>query len=90
MESLIENPTNTITQESKSSIVEILEAVVKGVVSGNVSVKDSEKAIEQVEETITRLDEFLRLKDNLSQKRRSLQDKLGVFNIKNLDRKSVV
>jgi len=81
---------DTITQENRNSINEILQAVVKGVVSGNVSVKDSEKAIEQVEETITRLDEFLRMKDNLSQKRRSLQDKLGIFNIKDLEEKEEI
>ena len=90
MESLIENPSDTITQENKNSIIEILQAVVKGVVSGNVSVKDSEKAIEQVEETITRLDEFLRMKDNLSRKQRSLQDKLGIFNIKDLEQKEEI
>ena len=90
MESLIENPADTITEENKNSIIEILQAVVKGVVSGNVSVKDSEKAIEQLEETITRLDEFLKMKDNLSQKRRSLQDKLSTFNIKDLEEKEEI
>ena len=90
MESLIENPADTITQENKNSIVEIFEAVVKGVVSGNVSVKDSEKAIEQVEETITRLDEFLRMKENLSKRRKILQDKLGIFNIRDLEQKEEI
>ena len=90
MESLIENPADTITQENKDSIIEILQAVVKGVVSGNVSVKDSEKSTEQVEETITRLDEFLRMKENLSQKRRAFEDKLGIFNIKDLEQKEEI
>jgi len=36
-------------------VIEILQATIKSVVAGNVSVKDSQKAVEQIEETINRL-----------------------------------
>ncbi len=87
MNSMIENPLETITQENKNSIIEVLQAVVKGVVAGNVSVKDSQKAAEQIEETINRLDEFLKMKEALSQKRVALENKLGVFDIRILEEK---
>lgn len=87
MERMIENPFDALTQENKNSIITILHAVVKAVVSGNVSVKDSQKAIEQIEETINRLDEFLLLKENLVKKKNDLENKLSVFNYKILEEK---
>lgn len=87
MEIMIENPSEAIIPENKHSIIEVLQAVVKGVVSGNVSVKDSQKAIAQIEETISMLDEFLKMKEAYSQKLVVLENKLGIFNIKSLEEK---
>ena len=62
MEELISDPYEVISIHNKEPVIEILQAAAKSVVAGNVSVKDSDKAIELIEETIDRLDEFLKLK----------------------------
>jgi len=85
MDRLVAEPAETITNENKNAIIEVLQATVKSVVAGNVSVKDSQKAVEQIEETINRLDEFLNLKNNLAKKRNDLESKLTIYNIKDLE-----
>ena len=87
MEDLVINPFHILTQENKNSVVEVLHAVVKGVVAGSVSVKNTAKAVQQIEETINRLDEFLKMKSDISQKRASFENNLGIFNIKELEEK---
>ena len=87
MERLVAEPSEVITSENKNSIIEILQATVKSVVAGNVSVKDSQKAVEQIEETISRLDEFINLKHNLAKKMNEFESKLVIFNIKDLEEK---
>lgn len=87
MEQMIENPYDTITNETKNSVVEVLQAVTKSVSAGSVSVKDTQKAIKQIEETISRLDEFLKLKDGLAHKRNSLEQRLSIFDNKYLEEK---
>jgi hypothetical protein len=87
MEELVVNPSHVFTQENKNSIIEVLHAVVKGVVAGSVSVKDTTKAVQQIEETINRLDEFLKMRSDLSEKRVSFENRLGVFNIRELEEK---
>jgi hypothetical protein len=87
MERLVVEPSETITNENKNMVIEILQATIKSVVAGNVSVKDSQKAVEQIEETINRLDEFIKLKNNLSKKMNDLENRLSIFNIKDLEEK---
>ncbi|HET6458330.1 MAG TPA: hypothetical protein VFG24_05590 [Nitrosopumilaceae archaeon] len=87
MERLVAEPSDVITSENKNAIIEILQATVKSVVAGNVSVKDSQKAAEQIEETITRLDEFISLKHNLAKKMSEFEIKFVIFNIKDLEEK---
>ncbi len=86
MEKMIENPFDSITNETKEAVIEVLQAVIKSVVAGNISVKDTDKSVEQIEETIVRLDEFLKLKNDLLNKRNSLEQKL-LFNSKDLEEK---
>lgn len=85
MEALIAEPSEVIINENKNAIVQILQSVVKGVVSGNVSVKDSQKAVEQIEETIHKLEEFLQMKEKFSQKLALLENSLNVFDVKSLE-----
>lgn len=87
MEQLVENPYDVITNETKSSIIEVLQAVIKPVIAGSISVKDINKSVEQIKDTINRLDEFLKLKDNLENKRNSLEQKILLFNTKDLEEK---
>ncbi len=81
MEDLIKEPYEVITPENKDTIIEILQAVSKSTLAGNLSVKDTEKAVEYVQETITRLDEFLELKKAHLIKITNLQKGLNIFNI---------
>lgn len=87
MDELLANPYEVISPHNKDSIVHILEAVEKSVISGSISVKDSEKSIEQVQETITKLDEFISLKEAYSKKVSALEKDLTVFDIKSLESK---
>jgi len=87
MEQMVENPYDIITNETKSSVIEVLQAVIKSAVAGSVSVKDVNKSVEQIEETINRLDEFLKLKENLAHKRNSLEQKLVILNSKDEEEK---
>lgn len=81
MEELIKEPYQIIAQENKESIIEILQAVSKSTLAGNLSVKDTEKSVEYIQETITRLDEFLELKKAYLTKITNLQKSLNIFNI---------
>jgi chromosome segregation ATPase len=87
MDRLVAEPSEVITNENKNAVIEVLQAVVKSVIAGNVSVKDSQKAVEQIEETISRLDEFINLKNNLAKKTNDLESKLTIFNIKDVEEK---
>ncbi|MDE1764077.1 MAG: hypothetical protein KGH88_07500 [Thaumarchaeota archaeon] len=87
MEEMIADPYEVISSENKEFIIEILQAVTKSVVAGNVSVKDSDRSAELVEETIERLDEFLKLKSAYARKISDLEDKLGVFDAKKIEEK---
>jgi len=87
MERLVAEPSEVITSENKIAITAILQATVKSVVAGNVSVKDSQKAVEQIEETVGRLDEFINLKNSLAKKMNEFESKLVIFNIKELEEK---
>jgi predicted nucleic acid-binding Zn-ribbon protein len=93
MEELIADPYLAISIQNKFVIIEILEAATKSVLAGNISVKDSDKSVQQIEETINRLDEFLSLKEAHSKKLYSLESDLRVFDVallgskeKNLER----
>lgn len=81
MEDLIKEPYDVISQENRGAIVEILQAVSKSTLAGNLSVKDTEKSFEYVQETIMKLDEFIKLKNDYLDNINNLQKGLNVFNI---------
>jgi len=87
MEDLIADPYQAISSQNKSAIIEILEATTKSVIAKNVSVKDYDKSIQQIEETINRLEEFLTLKDAFNKKVSSLESNLQIFNAELLESK---
>lgn len=87
MEELISDPYEVISIHNKEPVIEILQAVAKSVVAGNVSVKDSDKAIELIEETIDKVDEFLKLKAAFTKKISDLEVSLNVFDVKTLEAK---
>lgn len=87
MDDIIANPYEVISPQTKAGIIQILEAVEKSLVAGSISVKDTDKSLEQVQETISRLDEFISLKESYSSKVSALQKDLAVFDIKSLESK---
>jgi DNA repair exonuclease SbcCD ATPase subunit len=87
MEELVEDPYQVISPQNKGTIIQILEAVSKSVVSGAISVKDTDKSLEQIQETISRLDEFIALKESYSTKVSTLEKDLVIFDIKLLESK---
>jgi len=87
MDELVANPYDVISPQNKTGIIQILEAVEKSVVSGSISVKDTDKSLEQIQETISRLDEFISLKEKYSVKVATLEKDLAVFDIKSLESK---
>ena len=87
MDELVSNPYEVISSQNKKTIVQILEAVEKSVLSGSISVRDQDKALEQIQETKTRLDEFIALKEIYSNKITTLEKDLTVFDYKLLESK---
>ncbi|MDE1862502.1 MAG: hypothetical protein KGI33_06285 [Thaumarchaeota archaeon] len=85
MEDLMKDPYQVLSEENKGAIIEILEAVTKSVVAGNVSVKDSDRSTEAVEETIQKLDEFLKLKADHQAKVMEIEHRLKSFDSKKLE-----
>lgn len=87
MDELVSNPYEVISLQNKDTIIQILEAVAKSVSSSSISVKDTDKSLEQIKETISRLDEFITLKESYSNKVSTLEKDLIVFDIKSLESK---
>ncbi|HYL65488.1 MAG TPA: hypothetical protein VET47_00020, partial [Candidatus Limnocylindrales bacterium] len=87
MEELIREPYEAISLQNKDTIIEVLRAVEKSVLSGSISVKDTEKSLEQIEETISLLDEFLAMKETYSNRVIKLEGELTIFDTKLLKSK---
>ncbi len=87
MEDLIADPYRVVLPENRGHIIEILQAAAKSVMAGNVSVKDSERSVELIEETIEHLDEFFLLKAGQAKKKSELESRLGTFDAAALERK---
>lgn len=87
MDELVSDPYEVISPQNKATIIQILEAVTKSVSSGSISVKDTDKSLEQIKETISRLDEFITLKESYSNKVSTLEKDLIIFDIRLLESK---
>jgi hypothetical protein len=57
----------------------------KGIMSGTVSVKETDKSVAQITHLITLLDDFITRKANLQSQHKDLQEKLGIFDSKQLE-----
>jgi predicted nucleic acid-binding Zn-ribbon protein len=87
MEKLLQNPFDAISAENKANIIIILEAAKKGIETGSVSVKDTEKSVIHIEETISTLDNFINKISKFNLKKTELQNQLKIFNINEFERK---
>jgi hypothetical protein len=90
METLAENPFQVLTSSNKDNIVQILYAVRRGVEAGSVSVKDSEKSVNQIDETIVMLDDFISKIEDFLKRKKTLESKLDVFDIEQLKKEESI
>lgn len=84
MEKLVVNPFDVLTPENKNDIIKILSAVRKGVGGGTISVKDPEKSVASIDETIEMLDGFVKEILEFTEKKNNLQKELELFSIHEL------
>src|SRR3989344_4704057 len=84
MEKLVVNPFDILTPGNKNDIIKILSAVRKGVEGGTISVKDPEKSVTNIDETIEMLDGFVKEILEFTDKKNNLQKELELFNIHEL------
>jgi len=87
MEKLIANPFNVLTVSNKDDIIKILSSVRKGIEGGSISVKDPEKSLASIDETIEMLNEFVKEKSGFTEKKDALQRELDSFNTGELKQK---
>ena len=73
---LIEDPFEVLLPKNKDSVILILENVRKGITSGSISVKDTEKSFFQITETEEALDGFIKEVNDFVDKRQNIQDQM--------------
>jgi hypothetical protein len=76
---LIEDPFEVLLSKNRDSIILILENVRKGITSGSISVKDTEKSFSQITETEEALDGFIKQVTAFVDKRQNIQDQMIVL-----------
>lgn len=76
---LIEDPFEVLLPKNKDSVILILENVRKGITSGSISVKDTEKSFFQITETEEALDGFIKEVNDFVDKRQNIQDQMAAL-----------
>jgi len=76
---LIDNPYDVLTETNKNDIAQILESVRKGIESGSISVKDVSKSISQIDETLPKLDNFIKQIITYDKSKNDIEVKLSNF-----------
>ena len=76
---LVENPIQTLVSKNKDLIIIILENIRKGILSGSISVKDVDKSMMQITETIEMLDSFIKQVDILREKIQNIESQMNEF-----------
>ena len=89
LENLINNPIDVLTDENKDEIIQILEAVIKNVKSESISVKNIEKSLNQLNQTISLVDEFIDKINKCGQSKIDAENRLSVFNYGDLEKKEL-
>ena len=84
LEDLANNPFDIISKTSKQDVTKILELVRNSVQSGAVSVKDVNKSLLHIDETLEKLDSFLRKISEHNQSKDNLENDLKNYNFENL------
>jgi len=86
LENLINNPIDVLTDENKDEIIQILEAVIKNVKSESISVKNIEKSLNQLNQTISLVGTFIYKINKCSQSKIDAENRLSIFNYANLEK----
>ncbi len=76
---LLDDPIEVLSTKNKDMIIIILENVRKGILSGSISVKDLEKSMSQITETVEMLDFFIHNVDEFKGKVQNIQNKMSQF-----------
>ena len=84
---LIANPYNELINSNKRDILQILESTRKGVQSGSVSVKDIDKSLAQINETLSFIDTFIEQITSFNNSKNDLENKLSVFSSEEMRQK---
>ncbi len=77
---LVKNPFDVLIPQNTDSIIVILENVRKGITSGSISVKDTDKSLSQITETEEMLDGFVKQISNYSEKHKQMKNDLNSLN----------
>ena len=85
LEKLVERPSAVIAAESKTSIITILESCMKGIVSGTVSVKETDKSVDQITHLISSLDGMILKKVRVQDEIQNIEKQLLSFDRKTLE-----
>lgn len=76
---LVEDPIEVLVTKNKDLIIIILENVRKGILSGSISVKDVEKSMFLITETIESLDSFIKQIDDYGRKIKNIENQINKF-----------
>ena len=87
LENLIQNPFDVLIEENRRDIIQILESTKKGIQSGAVSVKDSNKSSLQIDETLSLLVGFIEKISTFHKSKNDIESKLSVFDNEQLRQK---
>ena len=84
LSTLVDDPFDVLLPENSDTIIVILENIRKGISSGSISVKDTEKTLSQLTETEESLDNFIKKVSDYSSIFNSMKTELTELKPKNL------
>ena len=84
---LIANPYNELVDSNKRDILQILESTRKGIQSGSVSVKNTDKSLTQIDETLSFIDTFIEKIASFNMSKNDIENKLSIFSSEELRQK---
>ena len=90
LENLIQNPFDVLIEENRRDIIQILESTKKGIQSGSVSVKDSDKSLLQIDETLSLLTGFIEKISSFHESKNDIESALSVFDHEQLQQKESI
>ena len=90
LENLIENPYDVLIEANRQDIIKILESTKKGIQSGSVSVKDSDKSLLQIDETLSLLTGFIEKISSFHESKNDIESALSVFDHEQLQQKESI